>query len=90
MAQVKHKQQYRSNNEKNNPQSSRRSKGEITIVDIREEVANDSILRLQKIGELLINARIRQNNEPELSNSPNECEQCLIPQLLKKASPSSH
>ena len=90
MAQVKHKQRYRSDDENYTPRSASRSKGAINIIRIREEVTNDSILRLQKIGELLINARIRQKSEPELSNSPNEGEQCLNPQLLKKASPSSH
>ena len=72
MAQVKHKQQYRSNNVRNEPRSSRQSKAQIIIVDIREEITDDSNYRLQKIGELLINARIRQNKEPELSNSPYE------------------
>ena len=90
MAQVVHKQRYRSMNGSYTRQPASRSKGVLNIIAIREEVTNDSILRLQKIGELLINARIRQNNKPELSNSPNECEQCLNPQLLKKASPSSH
>ena len=90
MAQVEHKQQYRSNNENNNPQSSRRSKAQINITNIREEIADDSILRLQKIGELLINARIRQNKEPELSNSSDEDEQCLNQLLPQKTSQLSH
>ena len=79
MAQVKHKQQYRSYDEKNNPQSSRRSKGEINIIGIREEVTNDSILRLQKVGELLINARIRQAKSGKVQSSIYEDEQCLKP-----------
>lgn len=84
MAQVKHKQQYRSYDEKNNPQSSRRSKGEINIIGIREEVTNDSILRLQKIGELLINVRIRQNKSGNIQSGTHEDEHCLNPKTYLK------
>ena len=79
MAQVKHKQEHRSNDEKNNPQSSNRSKAKIIVVDIREEVTNDSILRLQKLGELLINARIRQNKSRNIQSGTHEDEHCLNP-----------
>ena len=69
MAQVKHKQLYRRINGQKYSHSSSRSKAQINIVDIREEIKDDSSYRLQKIGELLINARIRQINEAESPNS---------------------
>ena len=77
MAQVKHKQRYRSDDESYTPRSTSRSKGAINIIGIREEVANDSLLRLQKIGELLINARIRQANSWEVQSSICEDEKWL-------------
>ena len=90
MAQVKHKQQYRSNNESNTLQRASRSKGKISIVGICEKITDDSNYRLQKIGALLINARIRKNDEPELSGSHNVDKQWVIPKLRKEGSPLSH
>ena len=84
MAQVKHKQQYRVVNESNKPRSVSRSKAQITIVDIREEVTNDSLLRLQKIGELLINARILQAKSGNVQSGTNEDENCLNPKTYSK------
>ena len=85
MAQVKHKQQYRSDYESYTPQSASRSNAQISIVDIREEVTNDSILRLQKIGELLINARIRQNKSRNIQSGTHEDEHCLNPKTYLEA-----
>lgn len=89
MAQVKHKQQYRSKNESYTLQRTSRSKGKISIVGICEEITDDSNYRLQKIGALLINARIRKNDVPELSRSPNVDKQWVIPKLRKESSPLS-
>ena len=77
MAQVKHKQQYRVVNESNKPRSASRSKAQITIVDIREEITDDSNYRLQKIGELLINARIRQGKSGKVQSGIYEDEKWL-------------
>ena len=84
MAQVKHKQRYRSDDESYTPRSTSRSKGAINIIGIREEVTNDSILRLQKIGELLINARIRQAKSRNVQSCTHEDENCLTPKIYLK------
>ena len=85
MAQVKHKQQYRSDDESYTPQSASRSKGEINILDIREELPADLELRLQRIGELLINARIRQDKSRNIQSSTHEDEHCLNPKTYLEA-----